>query len=148
MTSIIFRGDYLATGRDCFISFYNRLKKCYDNESSTSITEEEKIVVTYEPFWAHYKQELGHYFRYLYRMFKYLNESFVDEEQKKLYASIIRAQLSDMETALLFYNCLSAQGHQKFKPLVEKYCLFDNLPHELLFNTGHIELYNESAFQT
>lgn len=138
----------VATGRDCFVIFFRDLKKSYDDEVARflEVTELEMVVVSYDMFWDSKKQDLGHYFRYLYRLFKYVDESFVKKDQKALYASIVRAQLSDYETALLFYNCLSSHGSEKFKPLVEKYWLLDNLPLELLFNMDHASFYNESAF--
>lgn len=143
----------IASGRDCFSRFYDTLYDLYkpylfyktDNDNDKV---KEHINKIYMEFWAKNKQDLGHYFRYLYRIFKYVNESFIDEDTKKLYASTIRAQLSDMETALLFYNCLSSHGNEKFKPLVEKYTLFDNLPKELLFEKEHENLYKPSAFIT
>lgn len=38
----------------------------------------------------------------------------------------MRSQLSWIEMVFLFYNCLTERG-SKFKPLVEKYAIFDNL---------------------
>ncbi len=139
--------DIIASGRDCFRIFYDNLKQRYAPYILYDINDShEKITETYIEFWTKYKQDLGHYFRYLYRIFKYVDESFVSKDQKKLYASTIRAQLSDLETALLFYNCLSTHGYEKFKPLAEKYALFDNLPKGLLFNLKHKDLYEPSAF--
>lgn len=139
----------IASGRDCFKTFYNNLSERYSPyilyEENDSLIKIEEI---YQDFWGKYKQDLGHYFRYLYRIFKYVNESYITKEQKKLYASTIRAQLSDYETALLFYNCLSSHGNEKFKPLTEKYTLFDNMPKSLMFNLKHEKLYEPEAFVT
>lgn len=57
------------------------------------------------------------------------------------YASIVRATLSQYELVLLFYNCLSSNGKEKFKPLIEKYAIFNNLRVELLATESEQELY-------
>ena len=41
----------------------------------------------------------------------------------------------------LFYNCLSSNGREKFKPLIEKYAIFNNLRVELLATDSDKELY-------
>lgn len=66
---------------------------------------------------------------------------------KYSYTSIIRAQLSDYELLWLFYNCLSNNGTDFFKPLVEKYSLLKNMPKDKLTNDKFLEEYNESAFK-
>ena len=89
---------------------------------------------------------LDHYFRLLYRILKY-----IDDSQKKIpemtlskryeYASIVRATLSQYELVLLFYNCLSSNGKEKFKPLIERYAIFNNLRVELLATKNEQDLY-------
>lgn len=76
-----------------------------------------------------------HYFRHLYTIVKYVDrqpEDFLDDEKKYEYVSMIRATLSCYELVWLFYNGLSPQGNVKFKPLIEKYALLNNLRPELL----------------
>lgn len=56
---------------------------------------------------------LGHYFRHLFQMVKYvssLDDSLFDEEAKAGYVKILRAQMSDYEQILLYYNSLTEQG--------------------------------------
>lgn len=57
------------------------------------------------------------------------------------YASIVRATLSQYELVLLFYNCLSSNGKEKFKPLIERYAIFNNLRVELLAEPSEQKLY-------
>lgn len=93
---------------------------------------------------------LDHYFRHMYRIVKFVNEtdfSFCldDEEDKNKikeekikkikhekyqYTSILRATLSPYELVLLFYNCLNEEN--KFRPLIEEYCLLQNIRSEFL----------------
>lgn len=136
-----------TTGRDCFNTFYKRLKDTFNLQNETKRAQPIALITcSYRAFWQDHRQDLGHYYRYLYRIFKYVDESSIPSDEKQLYASIIRAQLSDMEIALLFYNCLSEFGSEKFKPLVEKYALLDNLQEDLLFEKDHRNLYSLGAY--
>ena len=87
---------------------------------------------------------LDHYFRHLYRIFKFIDETpiFINDRKNKYeYACIMRASLSQYELIMLFYNCLSSNGREKFKPLIEKYAIFNNLRVELLATDREKELY-------
>lgn len=134
------------TGRDCFETFYFQLRKSYNSEKKHNAEDSEiKIIeLAYERFWSVFQKELGHYFRYLYNIFRFIKyHDFIDQ---KFYSNIVRAQLSDQELLILFYNCLCKHGVEKFKPIVEDYQLFDNLPRNLLFDEDHANLYREAAF--
>jgi hypothetical protein len=93
-----------------------------------------------------------HYFRHLYRIFKYIDETdLIDEKERYDYASIVRSQLSDYELVMLFYNCLAQKDNgieeNKFKPLIEKYAIFNNLREDLLAKEEHYKLYNDGAYR-
>lgn len=88
-----------------------------------------------------------HYFRHLYRIFKYVDSTeLIEDNERYDYACIVRSQLSDYELVMLFYNCLTSNGRAKFKPLIEKYVIFNNLREELLANVEHKKLYAETAY--
>lgn len=88
-----------------------------------------------------------HCFRHLYRIYKYVDTSdLITDDERYNYACIIRSQLSDYELVMLFYNCLTANGRAKFKPLIEKYAIFNNLREELLANAEHKQLYADTAY--
>ncbi|WP_051370968.1 putative phage abortive infection protein [Mesorhizobium loti] len=127
------------TGRDCFKFFWDDLKKNYDFLYSRP--PELRISMAYEAFWVEWKQDLGHYFRYLYNVVRFIDDSNVGHNR---YMKLLRAQLSDYELAMLFYNCLTIKG-EKFKHYVESYSLLDNLPTELLFDPSHEALFAASA---
>jgi hypothetical protein len=137
-------GMVIATGRDCFQLFCDRFKNAYTSNLQANKTSKEYCNDVYEAFFEQHKSDLGHYFRYLYNIFKFIKES--DVEKKKSYTSIVRAQLSDNELLLLFYNSLSKNGVEKFKPLVEEYQLLDNLPVSQLLDKSHINLFNQTAY--
>lgn len=70
---------------------------------------------------------LDHYYRHLYRIFKYIDEAnseTIDRNKKYEYASIIRATLSPYELIMIYYNGFS---HPKFKELIERYALLNNI---------------------
>lgn len=69
--------------------------------------------------------QLGHYFRNLYQIVKYVHNT--DRIDRKFYTNIIRAQLSNDDLYLLFFNALSSLGRDKFKPLIEEYNFFEHL---------------------
>lgn len=88
-----------------------------------------------------------HCFRHLYRIYKFVDTSdLITEEERYAYACIIRSQLSDYELVMLFYNCLTTNGREKFKPLIEKYTIFNNLRTELLANNQDANAYSAIAF--
>ena len=89
-----------------------------------------------------------HYFRHLYRIVKYVDSSdLISDDERYEYACIARSQLSDYELVMLFYNCLTANGRAKFKPLIEKYSIFNNLREELLAKREHKKEYSEKAYE-
>jgi len=137
----------VTTGRDCIKVFYERLQKRWKlNQSEDNDgTELERINKVYLNFYEDHQAEIGHYFRSIYHIIKLVDESTV--ENKRLYTNLVRAQLSSYELSLLFYNCLSDLGKENFKPYIEKYALFKNLPKNLLLNPHeHEGLYADSAF--
>jgi Putative phage abortive infection protein len=129
---IINNMDYKkAKGRDCFIEFDALVKHLLNSElraSSTSIIHEKIIDDAYIKFNKQTNTELGHYFRTLYNIVKYVHNSHINSKNKQFYINILRAQLSNQELLLLFYNSLSMMGKQKFKPLIEEFALLKNMP--------------------
>lgn len=89
---------------------------------------------------------LDHYFRLLYRILKYIDDSSknipeMTKDKRYEYTCIVRATLSQYELIMLFYNCMSKNGREKFKPLIEKYAIFNNLRVELLATDKDKKLY-------
>jgi uncharacterized membrane protein len=137
------------TGRDVFKYHY---KKLLDE-----LKHAENPKQVYLQHYEKYQSDFGHYFRNLYRIFKLVDTSkfFVSEKEietqilkrKYRYTSIARAQLSDYELLWLFYNGISENGIEKFKPLIEKYSLLKNLPENKLANINDLDFYNKSAYK-
>lgn len=76
---------------------------------------------------------LDHYFRYLYRILKHIDKSELlgkldePEKEREYYAHLLRAQLSNYELLMLFYNGLLGENPHTIKTLIEKYAMFNNL---------------------
>ena len=89
-----------------------------------------------------------HYFRHLYRIFKYVDTTdLISDEERYEYACIVRSQLSDYELIILFFNGLSDNGKEKFKPLIEKYAILKNMRPDLLPSAGKEKtFYSEGAY--
>lgn len=137
----------IAKGRDCFSRFYTRLSDNYKNEVKKNLySDVDCIQRAYESFWNKHQLELGHYYRFLYRMVLFTDKEF---ESNDYYMGILRAQISDQELLLLFYNALTPQG-AAFKPLIERWALFDNLPGMRLLSQSdkHKTLFADVAYST
>lgn len=128
-------------GRDCFKVFYGRFRSCYNKAAGNDAV---RIASGYRQFFSDNQANVGHYFRNLYTLIKFIDGSHMPD--KKLYTNMVRAQLSSFELTLLFYNCLSPYGQEKFKPLVEKYSLLKTVPNNELIDQHHLNLYDARAF--
>lgn len=138
--------NIIAAGRDCFEEWHRYLRKNHNDLADQDLSTEEKLHEAYKKFWQVWNKDLGHYFRFLYNIFKHIHNS--EMKNKKTYANIVRAQLSDNELIMILYNCISPYGMEKFKPLCEEYSLFDNLPLKLLIAPEHKDLFTPKAFAT
>ena len=140
------QGTITTSGRDCFVTFVDRLGASYKSRKKQLGNEHDErdvLVEAYEVFWRHHQTELGHYFRYLYTIFKFIKNS--DVQDQRHYSNIVRAQLADQELVILFYNCIAENG-AKFKPLVESFALFDNLSIAWLLDSSHKNYYSSGAY--
>ncbi len=134
-------------GRECFSRFYGAIGRYYGNffdEEDKSKTIQGRIEEAYNKFVSGEKNPIDHYFRNLYHIFKFIDGS--DVNHKSWYASIVRAQLSNSELCLLFYNALLPQNIN-FKKIIEKYALLENMNFdELMDKEQHLLLYTATAY--
>lgn len=135
--------ETIARGRDTFVKLYKYLSSQRIN--MVGLDGSLEIEKLYEQFYESHGHKIGHYFRNLYRIFKILHES--NSPKEHLYASVLRAQLSNHELLLLFYNGLSKHG-VKFVKYIEEYSLLNNIPADkLLFDGAEKPLYRNQAFE-
>ena len=86
----------------------------------------------YFPFNGH-QSRLAHYFRHLYQTIKYIDsQDFLSIKNKEYYAKTLRAQLSNHELAIFFYNSLSILGknwsENNKTDFIDTYQLLKNIP--------------------
>lgn len=148
LNDIISSVDYANhKGRNCFNIFFRNLRDRYKGKINQN-PDKDRCKVAKDVSLDFYKErqtELAHYFRTLYNIVKFIHESEVSN--KKFYTNLVRAQLSSQELLLIFYNCASPLGSEKFKPLIEKYGLFKMLPKEYLLDPEeHLSLFSEAAY--
>lgn len=129
-------------GRVCFSLFLDKLEVALKNHAATN--EYDTFNAHYNIFYRRHQVSLGHYFRQLYNIIKFVKHS--DVADKRFYTNLVRAQLSSAELKLIFYNCLSNWGNEKFKPLVEEFALLKTMPNEDLPGDEIVRLYNVNAF--
>ncbi|WP_316812861.1 putative phage abortive infection protein [Pedobacter heparinus] len=68
---------------------------------------------TYPRFYNGHHDAIGHYFRHLYQAVKYIDkQNILVYEEKYDYIKTLRAQLSNNEQYLLFYNSISFMGRE------------------------------------
>lgn len=151
-------------GRDCFEYFYNELKEEYIKLITKYALE--NLKETYRPnadfeipleiktdfankgfhnFFRKEHSDLGHYFRTLYNIVKFVNEK--KPNNPKYYTNLLRSQFSTYEHLLLFYNCHSNFGNEKFRPLIIQYSILDNMSISGLLDKDHELFYPEQAYK-
>jgi hypothetical protein len=72
--------------------------------------------------------DLTHYFRNLYHLLRFVDDSVFAEEDKRRYAQVVRAQLTGAENILILFNGLRKTGASRFKQLIERYRMLNELP--------------------
>jgi len=141
--------SHTLSGRACFKFYLDELEGRLINAAGNSnfvqaTSNQERFVVMYDDFFAEYDMSLGHYFRLLYNIVKLVDNA--EGVDRRFYTNLIRAQLSSAELKLVFYNCLTQWGKDKFKPLVERYALLKNITSERTPSPVLCEQYDKQAF--
>lgn len=93
----------------------------------SGIPDEKTVEFSYVPFKGH-SNILGHYYRHLFQTAKYVtSRSFLSEQEKYSYIKTLRAQLSDFEQLLLYYNSL-AWFQNEWKEIFTTFRFIKNMP--------------------
>ncbi|WLS77237.1 putative phage abortive infection protein [Erwinia pyri] len=142
--------DPVRQGRSSFKLIYeltvNDINKKVETRNYESLSDMYiHINESYSKQGKHIAINLGHYFRFLYNIFKYIYESDIKDCEKLAYAKIVRAQISNYELLLLFYNIFDVDGI-KFEKYIYEYSIFDNMPINKLMSKYHVLLLDPIAF--
>jgi len=94
------------------------------------------------PFNNH-SSSLGHYYRHLFQTVKYVvSKDFLTYEEKRNYLRILRAQMSNPEQVLLFYNWLAGYGDKwecETNHFLTDYRMIHNVWQEMIIGDFDIE---------
>lgn len=86
---------------------------------------------SYRPFMGHMNR-FGHYYRHLFQTVKFVvnqDEKLIDKTQKLEYLRTLRAQLSDHEQVMLYYNAVVGFGYAWIEnEYLTEYKMIHNLP--------------------
>ena len=131
-------------GRGTFPVYYSKLQEKFNNIHTQALGSQSLIVShAFHQFWDGARQDLGHYYRYLYNIIRYVHEAHLPataedmHTAKMRYMKLLRAQLSDFELLLLYYNSITGNG-RRFLFYVNAYELLDNMPRNLLLKDTHL----------
>lgn len=108
----------VGRAQDSLESFYSYYSKLFDADLEDNGT-------------------LAAYYRIIYQIFKCIHNSPVSD--KTLYSSLIRAELSSGELALLALNARSADG-ELFVPFYSEFAILEHLPKEKLSPAVYADL--------
>lgn len=144
------------SGKKCLEYLYKEFQKNYeikhidytflDSSMMRDVEEEVREVVklSYDKVYNKNEDYMSRYFTSLYHILKFIDISnSISYEEKKYYASLVRAHLTNYELALIFYNCNLEYGAEKFKPLVNKYDLMQNMNRIFLLHKSHEWIYKD-----
>lgn len=119
---------FFEKSQDSYLEYMkaNHSAKYYTHGLPTNeIPNEFTIEFYYYPFDGHVNK-LGHYFRHLFQTVNFvLEQTFI--EDKYGYIKMLRAQLSNFEQLLLYYNAL-AWFDSEWKEIFTEYRFIKNLP--------------------
>lgn len=90
---------------------------------------EQSLKERYHTLYYHqFEDKFNHYLRNLYQVFKLIHESkAISNKDRKQYAAIARAQLSQNELLIIFYNSMVEEyGYPKFLYLIKEYEVLQN----------------------
>jgi hypothetical protein len=135
---------------------YNSQKKTYPDKNYYTLNVpfddnsiENRRQFHYQPFDGH-AELLGNYYRNLFQLMNYItnhSDTYFTDEIKYSYVKTLRAQLSNYEQLLLFYNAM-AWFKEEWKEFFTTYRLIKNLPVALAdFGALPLDVFKEEILQ-
>jgi hypothetical protein len=84
-----------------------------DTEGETVTDRHNSAIAAYSKSYSYMREKLSPYFRSLYRLITIIEKNTaLTKNEKFFYAKIVRAQISDFELLILFYNSCTVQGNK------------------------------------
>jgi len=142
---------------------YKKLKKAQKTHENKGLKKFKNINLyfNYKPFSGH-QSRLSHYYRHLFQLVKFTtnyNEQLISYQEKRNYLRILRAQLSNHEQALLYYNWFADFGdnwEQKDKKkrirkegnyFFTDYRMIHNIPPQLILDDFSLETVFDNSYK-
>lgn len=141
--------DSPVSGRKVFSEVIRGIS--YEGQTKSTY---QSLRAKYEILQNKHNYVLGHYFRNLYQILKLIDlDEALDGEGKQKYASMLRAQLSSDELALLMVNCADTMvDGGGFRVLLVRYRMLEHAPLKMIGqeylhsgNTRHVVLADKVA---
>lgn len=139
---IFFNGLHLGDDRLAELSTFQKKHKEAFLEKTTAetpkyILDNIPIKAKYSLFEGH-ENKLGHYYRHLYHTVKFVvnyDNTIINYTEKRKYLRLLRAQLSNYEQLMLFYNWYSGYGENwEINKFFSNYRMIHNLPNNIFFD--------------
>jgi hypothetical protein len=124
-------------------TLFNRLSLLKNAQFDERLARENSVklnfsIIAYEGHSGY----LGHYFRHLFLTVKFVvKQDFLSYKAKRKYLRVLRAQLSNHEQIMLFYNWLGGYGNaweDEENKFFSEYCMIHNLWHNIIFEDKYI----------
>lgn len=113
--------------KDFFDEEKVKIQKGYRNQFSFD-KNRKRAVGYYMMFYTKHRSKIAVYYRTLYRIYELIDKTeLISEIQKKEYAKMIRAQLTESELFFIRYNAMTIYGKQ-FVYYANKYNILKHLP--------------------
>jgi hypothetical protein len=147
LISISYLATFFGVGGKTQFSLIPRLQEVAGEEANNIkeyLRSNPGKTINEDQYLGGHLSRLGHYYRHLYHCVRYVDEqSFLQDEDKRQYMKMLRAQLSNEEQICLFLNALSplgkkawaspkARGHGPESSLIMRYKMIKNIPKHAL----------------
>lgn len=122
--------SFLSKIQDSYLEFENNnpgMRYFTFGMPLSGIADERTVEFYYYPYDGHVNR-LGHYYRHLFQTVAYVaSQDFLTDDEKYGYVKTLRAQLSNFEQLMLYYNSL-AWFDKEWREFFTRFRLIKNLP--------------------
>lgn len=110
-----------------FFEFWRDVKVLSVSLNKGFLAIRSEVLHNYGWFYAEHRNSLGAYYRIIYRILDLVDNSRIAVEEKVRYSKILRAQLSESELLMMYYNSIS-DSRRKLGNYLWKYNILKHLP--------------------
>lgn len=130
-------------GKNAMDEHLNGLRRLFDNTNQL-LPDDARATTAINNFFVGRSSKLDHYFRTLQSILSFIGKS--EQVDARFYASILHAQLSAAEIALLFHFGVSNSADQEFVSLIETHGILDGLQNSDILDPSLKAKYDRSAY--